>query len=105
MERVDYVGQIEEPSTSKRAVTLNYSQQLPSGVTVSSCTVSAKDIFSNASASILASGTATITDSNTKASVLVQNTTAAKKYKLTFTAVLSDGQQWVDYVLYSVKDI
>lgn len=105
MERVEYLGPIEEPSASKRAVTLNYAAQLPSGVTISSCTVTALDMYANTSASILASSTATLTDSNTKASVRVQNATAGKKYKLTFTAVLSDGQQWVDYVQYNVKDI
>lgn len=104
-ERVDYIGRIEEPSTSKRAVTVDYSLDLPSGVTISSCTVNAYDIFAEATASILQSGVATLTASNTKATVLVQSTVAGKEYKLMFTAILSDGQQWVDYVKYVCKNL
>lgn len=105
MERVEYNGRIEEPSTSKRAVTIDYAAQLPTGVTISSCTVAATLAFDSSSASVLASSSATLTDSSTKATVLFQNGVAGKEYQLKFTAVLSDGQQWVDYVKYVCKDL
>lgn len=105
MERVDYIGLIAEPSGVRRAVTIDYSQQLPSGVTLSSCVVNVYDIYSGAIANIIASGTATLSASNTKATVSVQSAADGKQYKMKFTAILSDAQQWIDYVKYVCKDL
>jgi hypothetical protein len=104
MEKIRYIAQLEKQSSEKRPFTVTYTDRMPSGATLSSCTVAAYNLVSGTLASsVVSSMTATI-DGDT-ASVFLQAGTDSVRYKITFTATLSDGSIFEDDVLMAVKDL
>lgn len=85
----------------KLVIAVDYSNELPSGVTVSSGVVEAKDSSGNLAA-VLASATATTT--STTAKCTVQDGQSGGEYVVTFLTTLSDGQVWEDEVVMRVRN-
>lgn len=92
----------KQPS-EKRTIAVEYQNELPSGVTLSSGTVSAISLAdgSDASSAVLTSTTATI--SGTQARVQTKNGTNGVDYKITFLTTLSNTDIWEDDVVMKVK--
>lgn len=104
MEAVEFIDTVVKPVAEKRSYTVTYTGRMPAGATLVSCAVAAVGKFDGAAAaSVLSSGTATI--SGNTASVFLQAGAAGQRYIITFTATLSDGSILPDYVLLIVKAI
>lgn len=73
-----------------RTLEIDFSDRLPAGVLLDSGTVTAVNVYSNASAAILGSSSATIAVDGLSAAVVVQNVTANMRYQVTFTLTCDD---------------
>ena len=103
MEKTEYIQQLEKQSTERRLISIDYSDVL-GGATLSSVAVTGVNLASGATDnSIVHSTTATIVgDTST---VYAKSGTSGQKYRITFTATLSDAQVFKDDILMTVKDI
>jgi hypothetical protein len=85
--------------------TVSYSDRLPSGVTVSSATIAAKDLHdaSNVSSTVLGSTSGSTTSSAT--SFTAKAGTDGRDYLITVSSTLSDTEKFVDQILMHVRGI
>lgn len=103
-ERVAYIGEISKQVSERRALTVDWTDRIPDGVTLSSCAIAAYVLpAATSDNSILSSTTGTI-DGNT-ASVFLISGTNNTRYRVSFTATLSDSQQLKEDVMLYVKNI
>lgn len=80
---------IEKQPAEKFAVSLDFTNRLPTGLTISSGTVTAKEI-PNGAANTNVYVTGTLSTTNTTAAATVQAGEDGKIYQLTYTVTLSD---------------
>lgn len=87
------------------SIAIEFLDKLPTGRTLTSGTVAALDLGTgtSASATVLASTTATI--SGTQARVKVQAGTHGKDYKITFLCDLDNGETLEEDVIMKVREI
>lgn len=105
-ESIGYIGEIAKQSSEKRPVTVDYEDRLPTAVTVSSCAVAAYLLPGGTSDNSVISGTAASVDGDgLTASIYVRAGTSGRRYKVTFTATLSDTSVFEDDVLLIVEDV
>lgn len=104
MEMVEYIQEVPKTVSEKRLQSVTYTGRVPSGATISSCAVAGYDINKQAVDNTVISGTtATLSGGNLIASIFLQAGTAGKRYRVTFTATLSDGSILPDHVLLIVQ--
>lgn len=104
------LGQYKMQSFSKQPsekypIAIEWSGKLPSGATLSSCTVGAVNNADNtdATGTVLVSPSGTVSGTQSKA--IVQAGTNNTNYKITFTVVLSDGSILEEDVLMQVAEV
>jgi hypothetical protein len=85
-------------------IAVNFTDRLDTGRSVSSCTVTALDLYdnSNASTSVLDDGTASV--SANKCTEGIKAGANGHMYKLTFKAVLDNSDVLEDHVFMFVED-
>ncbi len=103
MESVRYIATVVKPSAEKRAFTVDFTDRMPTSATLSSCAVSGVKLSTAATDNTVVSST-TATIDGAGASVFIQAGTAGQKYRITFTATLSDGSILPEYVLLIIDD-
>lgn len=85
-------------------ISKGFTPDLETGVTVSSCTVTAIDhITGAANTAVISSATATLLNTNTAYAVFCQAGEHMHDYLITFTATCSDGQILVEKLLMMVR--
>lgn len=100
---IEYLAEIVKQTAEKFPYTITYTGRLPDGATVASCAVAGLNLYSNATDnSVISNTVATVT--TTTASVFVQAGTSDIRYKVTYTATLSDGSILEDDILLIVKN-
>lgn len=102
MERLEYIAEIAKPPTEQRPFTIDYTDKLPIGASVSSGTVAAYNHFTGALDNTVI-GSTTGTKSGDTISATLRQGTAGQKYDIIFTTTLSDASILVDYLLLSVQ--
>lgn len=95
----NYIEVFEKSAAAERVPkSIDYADRMPSGATLSSCTVSAVILpAGTADNSVISSTTATV--SGTAASVFVRAGVAGFRYAIRFTATLSDTTVLPDELL------
>lgn len=87
-----------------RNITIDFSNRLPTAVTVASGTCAALDMetLSDVTGTVLTSPTCTVT--TTTATIKVQAGSANRKYKLTFSVTLSSTEVFIEVVYMQVRE-
>lgn len=89
-EETDYIDEITMQSTERRPYTVNYAGRLPSGVTISSCAVSAVNLYTGQTDNSILSSTSASTTTTT-ASVGLRSVANNTRYAVSFLATTTDA--------------
>lgn len=104
MERIRYIGEIVKQVAERRSLTVDFTGRMPTGATLSSCAVSAKILPAGTTDNTVISGT-TATISGATATVYALGGVDSFRYRITFTATLSDTSVLVEDILMLVDNI
>lgn len=94
----------QKQSGEKYTIAVDFSSKLPSGRSVSSCTVTATDYYdeSDVASTVLADGTAVV--SSDVCSEVVQAGTSGRTYEIKFIAVLDNTSTLYETIQMYVED-
>lgn len=106
MEETKYIAEFIMQSAERRPLTVDFSDRMPSGATISSCAVTCVNIYSATTDNAkISSTTATLGGSDTTASVFMISPVDGQRYRVSFTATLSDTSILKEDLLITCKDI
>jgi hypothetical protein len=103
--------EFEKKPDEKETIGINFSRRIPSGVTISSYTVTAA-LYGNTADQIAAAGNLDAeldvsgsAVSNKTLSCLIDKGLDGYKYRVKFVVILSDTQRKTDYVYVTINDV
>lgn len=103
-EETVYIEEFSKQTSERRSVTVTWENRIPTGVTISSCAVAAFILpAQTADNSVISNTTATVTSYT--ASVYAVGGTNGTRYRISFTATLSDTQILKEDVLMIVENV
>ena len=100
----ELAGTFTKHSAADYTTGINYTSRIPSGVSVSSATLSAHDLLDGADVSPSVLGNTSATISNNTVQINAQAGVDGHDYLITVTTILSNADKVVDQLIMHVRD-